>query len=240
MYNQTGNIADYIFPLVRANKKQNGHYEYLELVGTAFLIGQDGFALTAAHVIEQCFDNREERGVVLGLFWANEGWHVEEISIYEKHPVHDVGLIKLNEGNWKSFLELDANLQNSSCEYHCWGYPHETAKEVQQLYQNVIERPDLIFSQGYVRRRISRELYPTIIFRGNQFYELSEQVGGGNSGAPIILKTSIGGNRWKFFGIYIGEKSGSNVSYAVRAESFYDWKPEILNKTIIDESLNGA
>jgi hypothetical protein len=113
------------------------------------------------------------------------------------------------------------------------------------LYENAVERPEIIFSKGYIRRRITRELYPTVIYRGTHFFELSEYVGGGNSGAPIILQSSIGLRQWQFIGIYIGEKSENkisevnierNVSYAVRAEAFASWRPTILDKTIKDEA----
>jgi hypothetical protein len=238
MFTQTGKIADYVFPLVKAKRNAAGHYDYEELIGTGFIIGQGGFALTAAHVIEQCFDDLKDDGVIIALFWGGAGWYVSEIHIHEKHPTEDVGIIKLSPGNWKSIMTISDEPEYSACEYQCWGYPHETAKEVQQLYQDVIERPDLIFTQGYVRRRITRELYPTMIFRGTQFYELSEQVGGGNSGAPVVLKKSIGQEYWKVLGIYIGEKVNGNISYAVRSESFYSWVPNILQKSILEESEN--
>jgi hypothetical protein len=61
-----------------------------------------------------------------------------------------------------------------------------------------------------------------------QFYEPSEQVGEGNSGGPLILKSSIGSHKWQVFGIYIGEKSEGRVSYAVRAEAFAHWRPILL------------
>ena len=62
----------------------------------------------------------------------------------------------------------------------------------------------------------------------------------GNSEVPIILKNSIGKKHWEIIGIYIGEKSEGDLSYAVRAEAFANWVPKILGKRIIDESNNVA
>ena len=203
------------------------------MVGTSFLIGNNGFALSAAHVIDQCFKGLSADEVVLALFWTN-GWHVKEVVASDTHPTEDVGIIKLNGNSWASILEINDYPQNSSCEYQCWGYPHDVAQEPKELKPEALEKPVIIFSQGYVRRRVSN-LLPVSIVPGNQFYELSEQAGQGNSGAPIILKNSIGQLKWKFFGIYNAERR--NISYAVRAEAFSNWKPNILDKTIKEESL---
>jgi len=42
-------------------------------------------------------------------------------------------------------------------------------------------RPDLVYTQGYVRRRLSN--LPLDGIRGQQFFELSEAAGPGSSGA---------------------------------------------------------
>ncbi|MAO64038.1 MAG: hypothetical protein CL666_03480 [Balneola sp.] len=232
-------IRDYIFPLIRAKRIANKIKEP-ELIGTGFLIGKNGFALTAAHVIEQLTDNKNNDDVILALFVVNGKWNAIEIAKYEKHPSEDIGIILLDNYKRESFLKIVNTSHLSACEYHCWGYPHEVAKELKKLEENAPQRPDFIFTQGYVRRRINNELYPTIIFRGKQFYELSETVGGGNSGAPLIYKLSVGKNVWEVFGIYIGEKSEGNISYAVRSDAFANWIPEILDKSIEDESKNVA
>lgn len=232
------NITNFIFPLVTANKKGVEHYDYGELIGTAFLIGNNGYALTAAHVIEQCFQKLDDSGVILALFWEGSGWYVKEVTSTENHETEDVGIIRVADKSKNSILKINDNVQPYSCEYRCWGYPHDVAKEVQKIYEGVIERPELIYSQGYVRRIISRELGSKLLYRGNHFYELSEQVGGGNSGAPLIIKNKANENNLEFFGIYVGEKDPGNVSYAVRSEAFANWIPNILNKSIKDESLN--
>jgi hypothetical protein len=229
-YIQSDYIRDHIFPLVKAKITESGAYEYGQLIGTGFLIGSNGHALTAAHVIEQCFDGNTDTDVVLALFWniPFNGWAIAKAISYEKHPTEDVGVIKIDGDGWRSIFEVSDRMENGAREYHCYGYPREAAQEIKKLYEEHKERPDLIFTQGYVRRRITRQLYPTIIFRGEQFYELSEQVGEGNSGGPLILKSSIGSHKWQVFGIYIGEKSEGRVSYAVRAEAFAHWHPTLL------------
>lgn len=232
-------IRDYIFPLLRGKVKNNNVIEP-EVIGTGFIIGQQGFALTAAHVIEQLTENLQTDNIIMALFVVNGKWQRIEIEKYEKHDTEDVGLLKLKDFNRKSFFVITDAIQHSSAEYNCWGYPREVAEELKHLQENAPQRPDLIYTQGYVRRRINNELYPTMIFRGKQFYELSETVGGGNSGAPLILKNSLGKSNSEVFGVYIGEKQNGNLSYGVRAEAFADWSPKILGQKIIDESKNIA
>ena len=50
MYKQRNFIRDFIFPLSIAEKDDNG-FTQKSFLGSAFLIGNNGFALTAAHVI---------------------------------------------------------------------------------------------------------------------------------------------------------------------------------------------
>lgn len=238
MFKQSSLITDYIFPLIKAKKDPNtGNFVYEELIGTAFFIGNRGFALTAGHVIDQLLENHNpEKDAIIAIFNTHPSWTVFEIRSFEKHPTQDVGLIKVDGTNWKSIITITDKPQHSACEYHCWGYPHEIAKEYQKLEENSDERPDIIFTQGYVRRRITGDLYPTMIFKGTAFYELSETVGGGNSGGPVILKKTTEQLKWHCFGIYIGEKEGGNISYAIRADSFFDWRPEILGNSVGIES----
>jgi hypothetical protein len=237
-YEQSGNIVDYVFPLIKSKRNPNGGYAYHSLIGTGFFIGVRGFAITAGHVIDQLLENHSaETDAIAALFQKHPNWYAFEIEAFEKHPTEDVGIIKItSDQSWNSILRVTDTPQNSACEYDCWGYPHEIAKELKLLEETAPERPELIYTQGYVRRRISRELYPTMIFRGTQFYEVSETVGGGNSGGPLILKTSRNQAKWDVFGVYIGENA--KVGYAVRAEAFSEWVPGILGRSVKLESSN--
>lgn len=238
MFEQKGKLIDYIFPLIRATKTGDT-YNYEELIATGFFIGSRGYALTAGHVINQLFDNLPANGVVLALFADDESyWHPYEVTGHSKHPTEDVGIIKIDGDWWKSIIEISTIPAHSGVEYHCWGYPKVVAQEIMNVQEGAMERPELIFTQGYIRRRISREL-EVRMFVGTQFYELSEIVGEGNSGGPIIFKKSVQPDiKWKLIGIYMGEKEGNRVdiSYAVRSEAFLNWQPDILDKTIIEEA----
>jgi hypothetical protein len=230
---QTMAISDYVFPLVKATIL-NGNYRYEELIGTGFFIGNGGYALTAGHVVDQLFNDLKSDGVVLALFQTGQIWYAYKVIDSEIHPFEDIGLIKLEGSWWKSIVVISSDYHNSSAEYTCWGYPKIVAQEVQRIVEGAAENPELIYTQGYIRRRISRELEVSI-YRGKQFYELSEIVGEGNSGGPVILKKSIGQNKWEVIGVYIGEKasSGVDVSYAVRSDGFFNWTPTMLSTTII-------
>ena len=107
-YFQGNYISDHIFPLVKAKITESGIYEYGQLIGTGFIIGCNGYALTAAHVIEQCFDGNTEADVVLALFWnfPFKGWAIAKAISYEKYLVEDVGVIKIEGDGWRSIFEI--------------------------------------------------------------------------------------------------------------------------------------
>jgi hypothetical protein len=98
-------------------------------------------------------------------------------------------------------------------------------------------RPDLVYTQGYIRRRISDIPIPGI--RGNGFFELSEVAGAGCSGSPVMLITS--GPAWLVIGVYVGQRIAAGddlvrVGYAAREDLFRDWVPDLLGVSVIAES----
>lgn len=228
-----GAVRDFVFPIGIA-----GDDLQFKLRGTAFFVGSQGVAITAAHVLDEMKGSKS-----YGLFAPNEGgWTGIEIIDSEMHPSEDVAVIKL-EGSWHSICELDFSSEHSSCEYILWGYPEHVADEIRKTAATAEEaktasRPDLIYNRGYIRRRISREL-PVSIFRGRAFYELSEVAGACCSGAPIINRSKINGGPWQVFGIYIGEETGApayRVGYATRCDSIKDWKPKMLETNLSREA----
>lgn len=229
MFKQSDAIRDYIFPIAIAEKKGN-EIAIKRVLGTGFFIGNQGFALTAGHVI-----SGSEREILIAMFALPEGgWYGHQILAREVHDSEDVALLKVDGHGWKSFLRLSNSLEHASCKYRLWGYPDDTTFEL-VVNMKVALRPDLIYNEGYIRRRYNGEL-PVI--KGSAFFELSEIAGSGASGAPIC---KINGPVWDVIGIYVGEKindRATSVSYATREEAFRNWVPSILGKSVLEESQN--
>lgn len=235
-------IRDFIFPIVTANK-ENGGIQILDFYGTGFLIGKRGYALTASHVVNIY------NGIIGALFVTAENkWTFLEIDQIESHPSEDVAVMHIvnPDYEWKSPFLVDEKKYYGWGNFLLGGYPSDVTWEIAFEENGRKMRPDLVHIKGNIRRRYSREINNEQT-RGNHFYELSEIAGQGCSGSPtFVIKNRI----WHVIGIYvaemestyateIGESVSLNVSYAVRSDSFYNWKPNLLSgHSIREESLN--
>jgi hypothetical protein len=208
-----------------------------DLVGNAYFVGSDGFAITASHVLKEI---DREGGEKVILIQRNDGqWIYYRIIGEEHHPTEDIAIIKVYGEPWRSIMELSSVNEFASCEYDLWGYPDYVAKELENttfsISGKVLIKPELIFQRGYIRRRITREL-PQGIYVGSNFYEISAVAGARCSGAPIIHRSRRGANQsWQVIGTYIGEQTSTAihaVGYAVRSSSIYDWQPSILGRSV--------
>ena len=229
MFIQSDAIRDFVFPIASVTSSEKG-VEVKRVLGSAFVIGNRGFALTAKHVV---LNQRSE--ALAGIFASHtDGWIGIEIMSREEHPTEDVAIVRLNGGPWRSFFRLSGTSESASCKYRMFGYPDDTTFELCNGNRAII-RPDLVYNEGYVRRRYSGEL-PVLL--GKSFFELSQVAGSGASGAPVCKITAP---IWNVIGVYVGEKindRATSVSYAVREESFRDWVPISLGNTVAEESLN--
>jgi trypsin-like peptidase len=229
MFQQSDAIRDFVFPIGTADQRADGIH-IKNFLGSAFLIGNRGFALTAAHVI---LGSKNER--LVGIFCPSAGgWFGYEVVARETHLSEDVAVIQLDGGPWKSFFRLSNSVEHASCRYRLFGYPEDAAYELVQQGRAVL-RPDLIYNEGYIRRRISNEV-PQL--RGRSFFELSEIAGQGCSGAPIA---KLSAPVWDVIGVYVGERindRATSVSYAVREDAFRSWVPACMGVSVLDESRN--
>ncbi len=240
MYRQRDYVRDYIFPLVTA-QKYTGGYTYKEFLGSGFLFGNNGFALTAAHVIGHVINraNTSPNDTVVVMFVAeDEKWYAFEVLQAELHPTEDVAILKIDGAPWKSPFRMRNKWEGSSAKYHMFGYPEDAVGDLINPEEGrIIPRPDLVYNAGYIRRRLSfNPGIPRV--KGENFFELSEIAGVGCSGSPLyILNKRV----WDVIGIYVGEKinyRGTSVSYGVREDAFRDWTPLILGTSILEESQN--
>jgi hypothetical protein len=88
-----------------------------------------------------------------------------------------------------------------------WGYPEAV------LYDRADAggaSPDLVYSEGHIRRRITRDL-PGM--RGRTFFELSTPAGAGCSGSPVTMRRP--GMQWQVVGVYAGERRSESGDFAV-------------------------
>ncbi|HEY4689090.1 MAG TPA: serine protease [Candidatus Acidoferrales bacterium] len=231
MFIQSDRIRDYVFPIVTvAAEPAGGGMAVQSFLGTGFLIGNRGYALTASHVLAG-----HESISKVGMFAPETGgWLSIAIQAEEAHPTEDVAALKLEGGPWKSFFRLSNTWEGSSCKYRMFGYPEDVTYELERNGKAIL-RPDLIYAEGYVRRRIAHRI-PTL--KGISFFELSEVAGPGCSGSPIF---KFGAGMWDVIGIYVGEKlneRATSVSYAVREDAFRDWVPGVLGIPVLAESQN--
>jgi hypothetical protein len=175
-----------------------------------------------------------------GMFLPpDNAWTALLVESQELHPSEDVGLIKVQGNEWASIFAFSSEHVNSSFNYESFGYPEDALNEnFNGLLPDgtVRPRPDLVFTRGYVRRRISwSPRIPNVV--GTSFVEPSAVAGRGCSGSPILR---IGAQqRWPVVGIYVGGRLndvGTSVAYAVRAETFAEWVPRLLGHSLASEA----
>lgn len=101
-------------------------------------------------------------------------------------------------------------------------------------------RPDLTYSEGHVRRRLSNIPLPAI--KGSSFLELSQVAGAGCSGSPVIFNSPYAGQPLQLVGVYVGERLdeySTSVGYATRLDELLNWAPGLLGRTLGEELATG-
>lgn len=230
MFKQGGKVRDYIFPII-AGPHDSDRATYF---ATGFMFGSNGYAITAAHVIKYI----EKNCLRSFALFANEdtSWTHIPISIYEINDSVDVAVLRLPGKTWLSpFSFVDSVNIHSSNEYISFGYPKDTAFD-KSLNGLVEFRPDMTYISGYIRRRIGNGIDS---IKGEFLFELSDIGGVGFSGSPVFLKGQIR----NICGLYIHEKVNDGsvmVAYAAMTQEFIQWKPALLGRTLLEESIDGA
>ena len=185
-------VRDVVLPIARVIDNQ-----WVGLLGSGFLVSPDNLLVTARHVIDGAVDaqalvvrNGEWLGFELRQIWTSER---EDIAVCEL-----VGLPK-QDPSWLRLASIDLH---SSATYDAWGYPEDVLYDFARRDEvgRMLQMPDLVFTQGYVRRRFSENI-PGL--RGRAFVELSDVAGSGCSGGPLITAR---GKTWTVSGIYVGER----------------------------------
>lgn len=243
---QSDSIRDYVFPLAEISIRGDGvgHMELFR--GTGFFIGNRNFALTAGHVV------KDVRHHLAAFLIQNDKWILFDVGQIAFHPTEDLAVISLeppvpgNASTWRSIVDgVVPGRVHSADHYYIFGYPEDAAFEL-ELDNEVLVRPDLVYSEGHVRRRLRG--VPLRGIRGSTFLELSGVAGGGCSGSPMFhLPSPIsflqGGNvpRWNLTGIYVGERTNdrsTSVGYGIPLDEIGEWVPDVLGRSVVDEIVD--
>jgi hypothetical protein len=233
-------VRDFVFPLIEVDLYQKG-YIFKKFLGTAFLIGNRGYALTASHIIK-------DRNNIIGLFVDEHNkWKGLPILESENHPIQDSSILKLSGWNFNSPFVINQNKEYGWKDYFVCGYPESVVYENIDINGMSLPSFEMVSGKGHIRRRLMKEINSV---KGNSFYELSNIVGWGCSGGPIFEPSNDG--NWKIIGIYVAQKIFYTenhidenvkyidyaVGYALTSDSIFNWIPKILKKTILEESIN--
>ena len=234
---QGNGIRDYVFPIAEIEADTDG-VRFTRFRGTGFFIGSRNFALTARHVIEDV----KSAGLGVMLVDADQSWRVFEVVESEIHPDADIALLRIGTSfaaqSWNSIVSgRTVPSPFGALPYHLWGYPEEALYEL-VTDEGGLLRPDLIYSEGHVRRRLRNVPIPKI--QGASFVELSQVAGSGCSGSPVFSK--LPRSMWALAGVYVGERTNdrsTSVGYAVPIDAFAEWTPEPLGRTVAEELADG-
>jgi len=213
-------VISYVIPLVLTSRGDSGDWRLEEIPGTGFLVAEGrGLGVTARHIAHNL-----ERGTAAAVFAQADGtWRAVQILKFEQHPVEDVALFRLPADDYYSPFSVVASQHYSSAEYSVWGYPEDEHHDRMAAGGSA---PDLVYSAGHIRRRVSYEL-PSVA-PGRSFYELSTPAGHKCSGAPVSELT----NPWHVIGVYVGERRNDTgtlaVGYATRTEALHAHWPALF------------
>ena len=121
-FHQRDFVRDFIFPLGIGKDQGNGETLHERFVGTGFLVGKSGMAMTAAHVIPDLKKDQHFYGMFVA---ADQTWRSFPVQSVNKHPSEDVALLSI-EGSrekWDSPI-IPANAWHGpSGRYMQFGYP---------------------------------------------------------------------------------------------------------------------
>ena len=222
-------LEDFVFPLVSGNLRPDGTAEPDRYRGTGFLIGGN-YAITAGHVLKAGGNPIAARLIDDEV----SAWRFVNVLDAEYHPTEDVALVQLKPpelgAEWGSIYRLSADPVAAGQPYYLHGYPEDTWYE--RVQSQGFIRPELVFSEGHIRRRITDVAFPNI--KGAALLELSQVGDAGCSGSPVFDRRP-----WRsteVIGVYIGERTDSlatSVGYAARVEALTGWVPGMLGQDII-------
>lgn len=245
-------LESYVVPVCLGSYDEQG-VTLRKLVGTAFFIGNQGYYLTARHVIERAVSEAASNNTHVGLvIKRSQGSSIEcdfaKLGLFNWAPKpYDIAVGWVNNAP-KSPLKLQFVQATIWQRIAALGYPESaTSNELDALWLNL---------RGY-RGYVQRQTTPRDIRSGNHpnGYELSFLTGPGSSGAPVftvpdevLIGVAVASYRTEFVEEEFTEVDRGGAKYhekRVRVEQFgfahslenlHHWRPTVLGGKSLEEA----
>ncbi len=239
------NFNEWIFPICELSVKFNNTADIVRFHGSGFFIGNEGYFLSAKHVINTDDLLKETQSNIFSAFISSnvniDSREMKKIIAIEEHPKYDICIGKINHNPSPFFDSIDQDAYGWE-DAHCFGYPEDLNINHEQLYTFSPQH-----LKGYITRRVSENDLPGINVPPS--HVLSFPIPKGVSGSPIFR---IGKNK-SLLGIALASHDSilanyetseyeddkekftekivqvTQVGVSARIHEFRDWKPSILN-----------
>jgi hypothetical protein len=236
--------------IVNYRQLDNGSAEVERLVGTAFLISDEGLFMTAAHVLKQAIANEASHGRFVGIVGKDaNGTHVARLSHHEFAPNGQDVAVGLSAYKHKTWYRI------SGAKYDVWqrvascGFPEDAIS----VTDNKIRQP-LRAYKGIIQRVIAKDCLA--LMPKSKGYELSFSPSPGVSGAPLFIYR---GEYGEVAGVCVGSFRSEQVEdeitqindngerytekrvritqygLAESLDELFDWKPDFLHGASLAE-----
>jgi len=193
---------DVFFPIIQCERdERKKEPRFKKFLGTGFLIGDNGFLMTATHVIKS-FEIKE----LYALSVMNQKWFLLSFCNKIDHSIEDISMLKIQVTSklpkmWSSFVVPANSWEGPSLHFELWGYSNITAYQYTNCFQ-----PQLCYEEGYIVKRLTDPENPNPLLKGKNFFETNLVGYKGYSGSPIISRTRKRSDaKWEMIGIYLGD-----------------------------------
>ncbi|GAA3638898.1 S1 family peptidase [Flavivirga jejuensis] len=181
------NVSHFIFPLAIVNfDSKKGEGSYKRFLGTGFLIGNEGFFLSAKHVLnENIFNELNENEYVVGLFHSHNpnAFKVLEVEDYSNSKTD------LMIGKMPDIPQIEDNIfkinkyskAHGWVDVHSYGFPNSLVDVIPEKGQ---------FLKGYISRITDENENIGTFEEAPSSYLLSSPIPSGMSGSPLFVRNN--------------------------------------------------